>query len=770
METVQFELELNQLQRRLGRERKARLDAEAIAETTTGVLYRKQQELELIQAVAVAANETTSVEEILQLALDRVCAYNGWPVGHAYLVGQEDPDELLPTKVWHLTSPKRFEIFRQVTEATRLSRGVGLPGRVMLSGKTEWSADVNKDANFPRAKTGKNLGVKGGFAFPVRAGTEVVGVLEFFTTEVAELDESLSDAMAHIGSLVGRVFERKRAQHALQLAKEHEVIQRYAASLEKEVAEHSRTEDALRQSEERTRLLLDSTAEAIYGVDTQGNCTFCNPACLRLIGYAEPADLLGKNMHALIHHRRADGTPYPVEQCRIYQAFQRGEGTHADDEVFCMADGKVIPVEYWSHPIRRGGQVVGAVVTFLDISDRRRLEEQFRQVQKMEAVGRLAGGVAHDFNNLVFVINGYSEIMMRRLKPDDPMRGFLKEIHDAGTRACGLTRQLLAFSRKQVLAPKILDLNSVVTGMEKMLRRLIGEDVALATALATDLGSVQADPGQIEQVIMNVAVNARDAMPQGGKLTIETQNAVLDDTYARNHSEVRPGPFILLAISDTGTGMSEEIKEHIFEPFYTTKGMQGTGLGLATVYGIIKQSGGHVAVYSEVGSGTTLKVYLPRLVGAAEVSVEPAETDLPSGTETVLLVEDEAAVRELVNQLLQMTGYTVLVADDAAKALEMAATHQGEIALVLTDVVMPQMSGRQLAEQTARFRPDMKVLYMSGYTDDAVVRHGVLDESMAFLQKPITPEALARKVREVLDNGKSKGARGEGRGVRGGTP
>ena len=383
----------------------------------------------------------------------------------------------------------------------------------------------------------------------------------------------------------------------------------------------------------------------------------------------------------------------------------------------------------------------------------RKSEEQFRQSQKLEAVGLLAGGIAHDFNNLLTAINGYSELALMKLKQEDPLHRNLEEIKKSGERAANLTRQLLAFSRKQMLQPRVLDLNSVVVDIEKMLRRLIGEDINLRTSFDPALGSTKADPGQIEQVVMNLAVNARDAMPAGGKLTIETANIYLDERYAREHVGVTPGRYVMLAVTDTGTGMDAETQARIFEPFFTTKGEgKGTGLGLSTVYGIVKQSGGNVWVYSEVGHGTTFKVYLPRVDEDAEEYKRTTETEeILRGTETILLAEDEEVVRTLACEILETYGYRVLEATGGGAALLICEREKEQIDLLITDVVMPELSGRQLAERLKQLRPDMRVLYMSGYTDNAIVHQGVLDKGANFIQKPFSPDALARKVREVLD-------------------
>ena len=389
----------------------------------------------------------------------------------------------------------------------------------------------------------------------------------------------------------------------------------------------------------------------------------------------------------------------------------------------------------------------------------RHTEEQLRQSQKLEAIGGLAAGVAHDFNNLLSIILGYSALLTEDLDASDPLRADLEAIHDAGLRAADLTRQLLAFSRQQVLTPKVTDINDVLSGMDNMLQRLIGEDVELSSLLSAGLPSIMADQGQIEQVIMNLVVNARDAMPRGGKLTVETSTVVLDQSYADEHLDVTPGPHVMLAVSDNGMGMDRATQAHLFEPFFSTKAVgKGTGLGLATVFGIVRQSGGTIWVYSELGVGTTFKVYFPALLGAppSQISLPPPARQTLRGSETILLVEDDERVRVLAHAILRKYGYSVVEAPSAGDAILLCEQHTGTIELLLTDVVMPHISGRQLAERLVSIRPTMKVLYMSGYTDDAVVRHGILESTIAFIQKPITPEALARKVREVLGQTISK--------------
>jgi len=414
--------------------------------------------------------------------------------------------------------------------------------------------------------------------------------------------------------------------------------------------------------------------------------------------------------------------------------------------------------EFKVTPQIQDGEVQNILGIARDITDRKRaeeemaaLQEQLRQSQKMEAIGRLSGGIAHDFNNLLTVIKGYSQLSLMELKEDDPLRKNIEEIHTSSDRAADLTRQLLAFSRRQILEMKVLDLNFIIREADKMLLRIIGEDIELVTLLAGDLGRVKTDRGQIEQVMMNLAVNARDAMPNGGLLIIETANVILGDEYARTHIDVKPGEYVMLSVNDTGYGMTPEVRERVFEPFFTTK-EKGTGLGLSTVYGIVKQSGGNISIHSEPGNGTTFKIYLPRVdEPLEELSESPRIEGIPRGNETILIVEDDEAVLKLAVRVLEKQGYTVLEANQEYEAFNFCKEPKKPIHLILTDVVMPGMNGRQLIESLKEVRQDFKVLYMSGYTDNAIVHHGVLEMGVDFIRKPFTFEGLAKKVREVLD-------------------
>jgi len=513
----------------------------------------------------------------------------------------------------------------------------------------------------------------------------------------------------------------------------------------RDITGRKRMEADIRGSEQRYRLLFERNLAGVYRSTPDGRLLECNRAFANMLGFASPAEAMAQ-----------PGAAHPTDRQareRFLQRLRREGSLVNDENQVRRKDGSLIwIVENVSLISDEDGEEI-LLGTAFDMTERRRLEEQLLQSQKMEAVGRLAGGIAHDFNNLLTAVAGYSELLLTQLPEGDPRRESADEIQRAGSRAAALTRQLLAFSRRQVLEPRVLDLNAVISGMERMLRRVIGEDVELTTALEGELWRAKADPGQIEQAILNLIVNARDAMPRGGRLTVETANVLLDEKFAGLYATVHPGPHVMLAVSDTGVGMDAELQARLFEPFFTTKERgKGTGLGLSTTYGIVKQSGGSIWVYSEPGHGTTFKIYLPRCEEPLEDRPAPAPPTAPAtGSESVLLVEDEPEVRRLVEKLLGLRGYTVLSAANPSEAIAIARRHEAPIELLLTDVIMPGMNGRDLARILAETRPRMKVLYMSGYTDAAISQQGILAPGTAFLSKPFTPDALARKVREVID-------------------
>lgn len=512
-----------------------------------------------------------------------------------------------------------------------------------------------------------------------------------------------------------------------------------------DITERKRTEQALIESHNLLNAIIEGTTDMTFAKDREGRYLMMNSAGARLMG-RPLADIIGKDDHALFPPAIADDV---MRKDRLIMA--HGETQTFEETV----KGSVLRTFLTTKGVYRDsyGTVNGIVAISREITEFKRLEEQFRQAQKMEAVGRLAGGVAHDFNNLLTVINGYSQLIFNRLPVTDPNRQRLAEIQKAGERAASLTRQLLAFSRKQLLQPEVVNLNTLLTELLKLLQRLIGEDIELALTTAVDLGLTKVDPGQFEQAIINLAVNARDAMPHGGRLTITTCNAELDATYAERYPEVQAGSYVCVTVKDTGCGMDEVTMARIFEPFFTTKEVgKGTGLGLAMVYGFVKQSGGHVEVFSELGRGTTFRIYLPCTEETrVMVKAGPVQQEIPKGTETILLVEDEEAVHKLFRSVLHTGGYTVLEANDGQRALELAQQHPTPIHLLITDLVMPRMSGRQLADRLCVLRPTMRVLFMSGYTEEAVTHHQGQELKIAFLQKPFDPLSLAQKVRELLD-------------------
>ncbi|MGH7374162.1 MAG: PAS domain S-box protein [Candidatus Rokuibacteriota bacterium] len=599
--------------------------------------------------------------------------------------------------------------------------GEGVVGRAAAEERSVWTPDVLDDPRIDlpawvvdRLHTD---GFRSVLAVPLKAGERVIGVL-------------------NLGDAAGRTYTED------ELALLAAFVGQGAVALE-----NSALYQEIRDARDFLQSITENSPDAIITTDGRGRLTYFSRGAEAMFGYGAE-EMIGTAV--------ADLYPGGLEEARAVRRRLAQEGQLRNYESgFLTKDGRRVEVSASISLLRdAAGHVVGTLGLLKDIGERRHLEEQLRQSQKMEAVGRLAGGIAHDFNNLLTVIAGRAQLILSRLRPEEPIHRDATLVRTTADRAAALTQQLLAFSRKQVLQPQVLNLNAVVTSMEPMLGRLIGEDIDLAVIPAEALGRVKADPGQIEQVIVNLVVNSRDAMPQGGRLTIETADVELDEAYASRHFSVPSGPYVMLVVSDTGEGMDEQTRSRVFEPFFTTKGPgKGTGLGLATVYGIVKQSGGDIQLYSEPGRGTTFKIYLPRV---AEVAAEADDTTAPGaaearGEETVLLVEDEPEVRDLAREILEGSGYTVLQACDPLEAVLMAEQHPGPIHLLLTDVIMPRQSGRALVERLRPLRPEMQVLYMSGYTNEAIVRHGVLDPDTLFIQKPFTPATLAHKVRAALD-------------------
>jgi signal transduction histidine kinase/PAS domain-containing protein len=618
---------------------------------------------------------------------------------------------------------------------------------------------------------------------PLKTATETIGVLVVqHYHDLHAYSERDLEFLSSVGSQIALAIERKRAEEAIEEAKQRAII-KYEQLLER-ISSLSQTLGTARHLQTIFRALRDFAQVSapcdsiiIFLYDSERNersaayaWTDGDELDMKEIPAVKvgdgPAGRAIASQAVLITH---DFINVCSETGRVLVGPWRDERLPDSDLMAPMTImGKTIGLieiqSYEAHAyrgehsiaMRMAANLAAIAIENVRLIEREReKEEQLRQSQKMEAVGKLAGGVAHDFNNLLTAINGYSDLSLRRLEDNHPLRRNIEEIKKAGERAASLTRQLLAFSRKQVLQPVVLDLNSVIVEMFKMLQRLIGEDIDLLPVLDPSLGQVKADPGQIQQVLMNLAVNARDAMPRGGKLTIKTANIYIDEEYAGRHISVKPGHYVVLSISDTGCGMDAEIQARIFDPFFTTKEVgKGTGLGLSTVYGIVKQSGGNIWVYSEVERGTTFKIYLPRADQAAvEINHDEKIAQAPAvGTETVLLVEDEEVVRNMTREILEMSGYKVVEAVNGIDGLKVCKEHDGVIQLMLTDVVMPQMGGRALAEQAVKLRPEMRVLYMSGYAEDAIVHHGVLDKGMAFIEKPFTPDVLTGKIREILDS------------------
>ena len=525
-------------------------------------------------------------------------------------------------------------------------------------------------------------------------------------------------------------------------------------AIQRDITDRKLAEDRLQQLRKEYQSILNSVSEGVHWIDLDGRIKFENPAAVNMLGY-EDTELISKPAHLTMHHTHPDGTVYPVSECPIYATLRDGVVRHVTDEVFWRKNRTSFPVEYTSTPVKdENGYPLGTVVVFTDVTEKKLVEARLFQSQKMETVGKLAGGVAHEFNSLLTAIIGQSQLLLDDLPAEGPLGDSALEIRQAAERAAILTRQLLAYGRKQILQPTILDLNVVLADMINTLQHLMGREVDVLLVPAKGLNAVKIDPGQVEQVIVNIAMNAAEAMPNGGKFTLETSNATLDEDFVRPYPGLKAGDYVVLSMTDTGTGMSDDVKARAFEPFFSTKGAgQGTGLGLATCYGIVKQSEGHINLYSEVARGSTLKIYLPQVEPLIKVSAPRLKTpDLPQGKETILLAEDDASLLKMASTLLRRLGYTVLTAANGVEAMNLGNQRDiGHIDLLLTDVVMPHMSGKELSDRIRAIYPHTKILFTSAFTENAIVHQGILNEGVMLLQKPFTPSGLASKVREILD-------------------
>jgi PAS domain S-box-containing protein len=683
---------------------------------------RRRRESEVFAEVAQAITTSLDIDTVLRRITDSAKELVGSDLA---MIGFREGDTEAVTIRHRVGS--RYTMDR----AFSIEPGKGFGGQALVSGRPLRTDDYASDPNFGKeylsaSRKDESVESVSAIVVPIKSEERVVGLL-------------------YVANRSRRPFSDHDEATLLRLADEAAVAIRNAQLFASQ-----------RESERRYRTLVESSIQGLH-IQRDWITLFVNPAFARMLGYEHPNELVG------VDTRRWIAADDLARLERDRGARLRGEPVSSQYELQATRhDGSLIWVDIQvSEIVWEGEPAVQSTV--LDISERKRAEQalrqseaQLRQVQKMEAVGQLAGGVAHDFNNLLTVITGRTELLLLRLTADDPHRRDVELVRKTADRAASLTQQLLAFSRKQMLQPRVLDLNGVVAGMAQMLRPLIGETIELVTSLDPVLGRVKADPAQIEQIVLNLAVNARDAMPQGGRLTIETGNVELDRAFVDAHPGSTAGPHAMLSVRDTGTGMSPEVQAHVFEPFFTTKGVgKGTGLGLATVYGIVKQHGGYIRIESAAGAGTTVRIYLARIPAVVDTTAATAAADEPviAGSGTVLVVEDEGELRDLATEVLGLAGYSVLSAGSPSQAMEIARQHAGPIHLLLTDVVMPEMSGRDLADRLIQTRPDLKILYMSGYTDDAIVHHGVLDPGTVLLQKPFTPDGLTRMVGDVLAGG-----------------
>lgn len=689
---------------------------------------RHEKEISLLQSITLAVSETYDIRSALEVTIRKVCEATGWVLGEAWILCK-DCGHLEWSTSWCMDKEnEKLNGFIDKSKGFTFVSGEGLPGRVWSSMKSQWLRDVTIDSNFPRAGYANDCGLKAAMGVPIMAGDNVVAVIDFFAYMAHDEDERLLALVSSVADQLGSVLERKMA------------------------------EDTLRLSEERFREMAENISEVFW----------VSSPDMRSFEYISPAyeDIYGSPSDELYRHPdRWLETIYPPDSDAAIKAFSPlsiNSGSVDVEYRIARPDGSVRWIRSRGFPVRdKTGKIYRIVGILGDITEQKKLEEQLRHAVKMEAVGQLAGGIAHDFNNILTAIIGYASVMGMRLTAGDPIKVYVDQILSASERAAALTQGLLAFSRKQIISPKQIDLNNIIRTVERLLQRVIGEDIEFKSVLTGKELVIKADAGQMEQVLMNLATNARDAMPDGGQLTIETEFVELDNEFIKAHGYGEQGTYALLSVSDTGAGMDEATRDKIFEPFFTTKEVgKGTGLGMSIVYGIVKQHDGFINVYSEPGKGTTFRIYLPLYTPDADSGVagpernraeKECEKPVQGGTETILLGEDDPNVRGLIKEVLERYGYKVIEAVDGDDAIEKFFEHMEDIRLLLLDVVMPKKNGKEVYEEIKKFVPCIKALFASGYTANVIHKKGVLDEGLIFISKPVAPNELLRKVREVLD-------------------
>jgi PAS domain S-box-containing protein len=691
---------------------------------------RKRLELQNSILRILAASPPTEPAECD--ILKAICGLETWCFGAFWRRETGETGEFLRCICTHVNPGIEAGEFQRLSMEVRFRKGDGFPGRIWDKKRAEWIPEF-QETGITRSRPAAPDGLPTAFGFPILVNGEVSGIFEFFGRRSMQRDTDIEEAVASIAGQLGMFIERRNAEDAINRAHEN-----------------------LARSERRFRALIENSSDAVAIINTRGTILYSSPSTEKVLGFTDQ-ELIGTNGLDRVHPDDLPGMKRNIE--RLLSKY----GTRVEFEIRIRhKNGSWRWVESASVNLSNDPLIGGILTNYRDTTEKKRAnqekeqaEEQLRQAQKMEAVGRLAGGIAHDFNNLLTSINGYSSMALESLNPEGQLKEFLREILKSGERAAMLTKQLLAYSRKQTLAPKIWDLGEVVKGMEDMLRRVIGEDIDLSVKTCDEPSLTKVDRGQIEQILLNLVLNARDAMPEGGKLMLETCNVDLDDSYVATHLDSEPGSYVMMAVSDTGTGMSESVKGMMFEPFFTTKEAgRGTGLGLSSVYGIVKQSGGSINVYSEQGMGTTFRIYFPRAEAQAARGRETPRAPDPEslrGSEGVLLVEDEDSVRKFSLQALEAQGYRVHTAGNGREALKRLEAAPSAIQLIITDVVMPDMGGHALAERVRSILPGLPIVFISGYTEISMAHRGLIQAGELFLQKPFSPIDLAIKVREALD-------------------